>query len=494
MKEIFSELMIFIIIGVITVLVVANELRRPKHKEYLRKKAVYPKIPSKYLHNEPISESVIFGKDFHTNKFVAAEQGHHVMIVGSTGSGKTATCLIPSILCCTSGSKQIVDIKSRELVYKTADVKDKNTIIIDLNRRGDNIYGWDLFYKLKKDGSDSEQEVLDVLKEIAFILVPKVQTGEGFWNDAARNEFIGLALYEFCYNNNYEFIDIVLSIVNEPLREHMEAALEKVPKFSLVRAYLQTLSSSEDETLFSVDLTLSQNLYEMISGPAVYFFRDNPKRANPTMLNQDNVTQYLCCSESKLDSGYDKMLNMILKETLMELQSRKTNAKVPQTLLFWDEWQRLTESCTELRATTASFLKTGRSKHVSVVLCLQNLDNIDKNMIYDIISNIHYLYVLSSNNANSLTSEVVCKMAGTYYEKTKNYSEGKGSSVATSYQEKQVLKPEDLNALGDDAVLIITGQGYVRVQKEATAYYKTEPFKTKYEKLVAVNKVVMSDV
>ena len=87
---------------------VANDLKRPQPKEYNRQAALYPPIPKKYLQKEPISESVIFGKDYHTGYFVQAEKGHHCMVIGSTGSGKTATSLIGAILSCTSGSKQIV--------------------------------------------------------------------------------------------------------------------------------------------------------------------------------------------------------------------------------------------------------------------------------------------------------------------------------------------------------------------------------------------------
>jgi hypothetical protein len=183
-----------------------------------------------------------------------------------------------------------------------------------------------------------------------------------------------------------------------------------------------------------------------------------------------------------------------MKQTLMELQSRTTSGEYPQTTLYFDEWQRLTEAVEEMRQVTASFLKTGRSKHASVVLCAQNLDNFKKDQIYDILSNIGYFYVLSSNNANSLTSEVVCKMAGVYYEKEKSISEGRGTSMSTSFREKQVLRPDDLNNLGEDAVLLITNHGYARVNKEATAYYKTQKFKSQYEKIFAVNKDAMEGI
>jgi type IV secretory pathway TraG/TraD family ATPase VirD4 len=351
-----------------------------------------------------------------------------------------------------------------------------------------------LLYKLKKDGTDTEQAVLDVVKEIAYVIVPRSKSGDSFWNDAARNEFIGLFLYEYIYAGQTEFIDIVTSMMNIPLREHLESALNGSPKTSLVASYLTSLASSADETLFSVDLTLSQNLYPFVAEDAVYFFRDNKKRANPTALNHEGVKQYLCVDEHKLDSGYDKFINIIMKQTLQELQSRTTSGTYPQTTLIWDEYQRLTDSCQELRSVTSSFLKTGRSKHASVVLCVQNLDGFDRQLILDILSNIHYFYVLASNNSQSFTTEVVTKMAGSYYEKEQSHSEGRGTSISTSFREKSVLKPEDLNCLGDDAVLIITNHGYVRSNKEATAYYKTEPYKSKYEKILAVNKTAMDGV
>ena len=473
---------------------VANDMKRPQPKEYNRLAALYPPIPKKYLQKEPISESVIFGRDYHTGCFVEAEKGHHCMIIGSTGSGKTATSLIPSILSCTSGSKQIVDIKSRELTFKTADIHDKKTIIVDMNLQAPYIWGWDIFYKLKKDGTDTEQEVLSVVREVASVIIPKLDSGDGFWADAARNEFIGLTLFEFCYNNNFEFIDICRSMQTIPLREHMETALNSVKKSSLVAAFLTSLAATADETLFSVDITLNQALFIFLSDDIVYFLRDNPKRANPLMLDKEGISQYICVSEEKLDSGYDKIICIVLKQTLMQIQSRTTTGSYCHTMIYMDEFQRCSESVTELRDCTSTFLKTGRSKHATAVLCVQNLDNFKKEVIYDILSNIHYVYVLASNNANSLTSEVVCKMAGSYYEKEKSYSQSNGTSVSTSFKQQQVLRPEDLNQLGEDAVLIITNYGYVRTNKEGSAYYKTEPFKSQYEKIIAVNQKVMEGV
>lgn len=57
-----------------------------------------------------------------------------------------------------------------------------------------------------------------------------------------------------------------------------------------------------------------------------------------------------------------------------------------------------------------------------------------------------------------------------------------------------MLKPDDLNNLGDDAVLIITNYGYVRTNKAGSYYFKTKPFVTKYEKILSVNEEAMAGV
>lgn len=489
-----SSVAILYLASSIAAILVANEMRRPQAKEYYRKKALYPKIPDAYLTVNPTSGSIIFGKDHRTKKTVVAPPGKHCIIVGSTGSGKSSTSIIPTILTHKTGSAFIMDLKSRELSIKTSNIHDPNNIIVDLDHRAPYVHGWDVLYALKRDGTDTEQDALKVIRDISSIIIPKSTTGDQFWNDSARSLFTGLAIFEIVYQHNYELVDIAQSLLNIPLREHIDLALNTVQKDSIVASYLTGLANTADETLFSCDISMCQHLYFFVSPEASFALRDNVRRANPKMLDTDGTRIYLCVSEEQLDCGFDKIACIIIQQVLQELQARGTNSTYPECMLLIDEWLRLTESVELLRKATSSFLKTARSKHTSVILALQNLDAVDKSTIYDILSNVHFLYVLSSNNANSLTSEVVCKMAGEYFEKEKSITEGKGTSSSTSFREKAVLKPGDLNNLGEDAVLIITNHGYVRTHKEGTAYYKTEPYKSQYEKIMAVNREVMEGV
>lgn len=201
--EIFPGPTIGVLLAATTValLVIANELRRPHYEEHNRRKALYPKIPEKYLSKEPPTAGVVFGKDYHTGKF-ATESAAHCLAIGSTGSGKTACMLLPSILSQKTGSAQIVDIKSHELLVKSCDISNPKNIVIDLGHKAFFTWGWDIFYKLPKEGAVQEGEVLKVIQEVASVVVPKPTSGDAFWTDAARNEFIGLMLYEFCYGES----------------------------------------------------------------------------------------------------------------------------------------------------------------------------------------------------------------------------------------------------------------------------------------------------
>ena len=125
----------------------SNEIAKPQNKEYNRKKALYPKIPKDLLFDEPVPNSVVLGRDIYSDKLVQKnpKEISHVAVVGGTGSNKTSCLVLPSILSCNTGSKQILDIKSRELMLKSADLSSDKTYVVDLNVNADYACGWDVF-------------------------------------------------------------------------------------------------------------------------------------------------------------------------------------------------------------------------------------------------------------------------------------------------------------------------------------------------------------
>ena len=481
-----------ILSAAVSAIIIADRIARPEIKEYRRGSALRPKIPPQLLQPSPVSNSVVFGKDINSDKYVMKQPNEiqHTLIVGQTGSGKTASILLPSIYSSTNGSKQILDIKSRELTMKSADLDSDKTYVVDLNRHDSYCYGWNVFYKLHDDST--EYDVLNVLQEIASIIIPDPKSGDQFWTQAARNLFIGLGIFEYLHAEKHSFVDVIDSMLTIPLREHLETALNTVKKDSLTASFLNAYRDTEDETLMSIQITMTQPLYIFLQQDVRHTFKENVKKADPTLLNTDSVSMYLCVDENRLDTGYDKLIQIILKQTLSEIQSRETTYDGPITNLYWDEFGRCCDSCPDVLKTTASFLKTARSKRANLTMAVQSLDSFDKKLLYDILANTTYLFVLNCSNANSLTAEITVKLAGKYYEQRKSFNSGKARNSSTSFEEKDVLKAGDLNTLGDEAILLVSNLGYFRTNKSRTAYYKYEPFKSKYEAIYARNSEIIS--
>ena len=481
-----------ILSAAVSAIVIADRIARPEIKEYRRNNALRPKIPKQLLFDTPKSNSVIFGRDIFSDKYVMKDptEIQHTLIVGMTGSGKTSAVLIPSLISSINGSKQILDIKSRELTLKCADLESDNTYVVDLNRSDAYCYGWNVFYKLHHDST--EHDVLNVLQEIASIILPDAKSGDQFWTQAARNLFIGLGIFEYLHCEKRNFVEVIETMLSIPLREHLETALNTVKKDSLIASFLTAYRDTEDETLMSIQITMTQPLYIFMQRDIQYAFKANAKKADPTLLNTEGVSMYLCVDENRLDTGYDKLIQIILKQTLSEIQSRETAYDGPITNLYWDEFGRCCDSCPDMLKTTASFLKTARSKRANLTMAVQSLDSFDKKLLYDILANITYLFVLNCSNANSLTAEITVKLAGKYYEKRKSFNSGKNRNSSTSYEEKDILRAGDLNTLGSEAILLVSNLGYYRTDKSRTAYYKYEPFKSKYESIYARNSEIIS--
>ena len=125
--------------------------RPTEYSSPLKMHAMYPRIDERFLFDYP--DGVVFGRTEtgilkkHTQYLCKPlEKEHHsnshVLLIGGSGSGKSASVIIPTLLASPDNMGMfIVDIKG-ELWRKSRRVDDKNTIIIDFQDRSK--YGWDV--------------------------------------------------------------------------------------------------------------------------------------------------------------------------------------------------------------------------------------------------------------------------------------------------------------------------------------------------------------
>ncbi|MDG2520505.1 type IV secretory system conjugative DNA transfer family protein [Caulobacter segnis] len=117
----------------------------------------------------------------------------HIFICAPTGSGKSSGIIIPTLQSFVGGSAVVLDIK-RECWEATAGWR---------QAMGQDVW---LFEPFAAEGRTArfnplghidrknEEQTYDVLQRVATILFPDSGGSEGFWNSAARDAFMGVAL------------------------------------------------------------------------------------------------------------------------------------------------------------------------------------------------------------------------------------------------------------------------------------------------------------
>lgn len=150
--------------------------RPTEYSSPLKMQAMYPRVNERFLFDYP--EGVVFGRTEtgmvkkHTEYLCKPlEKEHyrdgHVLLIGGSGSGKSASVIIPTLLASPDNMGMfIVDIKG-ELWRKSRRVDDKNTVIIDFQDRSK--YGWDGLYMLNSKVEIRDKDVRECMEMIANI-------------------------------------------------------------------------------------------------------------------------------------------------------------------------------------------------------------------------------------------------------------------------------------------------------------------------------------
>ena len=203
------------------------------------------------------------------------------------------------------------------------------------------------------------------------------------------------------------------------------------------------------------------------------------------MLETD-YSIYLTIKEEKL-SSYHTVLQLILNQTLCELEKRPEDAE--PILFLIDELPRIL-SAGKLEKLLDG-IKTLRSRHVRLMLVTQSLEALctaySENEAIDLISNCNYKIILDASSVK--TQKMICEWVGKYKERRLSDSNGKSRQTTTSYEEKDILQPSDLITLAQSGELIlISPYGYHRIKK--CPYYADRYFKPLADEIMQHNQTI----
>lgn len=442
--------------------------RMKKEKE----RAMHPQVDKSLLRKIPQDGDFILGKQ--NGKYVCwnTKKDGHFLILGGSGTGKSSCFIIPYLLNNPDTTVMAVDIKG-ELVAKGTKKGDPRVCVF--SPCDHNGYGFDPFYSLCY--TSTEQEILLVIQQIAFSLIPLGNKNDKFWEISARNMMIGLLSYYYTHGR-HNLITCIDAILGCPIKEQVEEIINSVEPTSTAYKYINQFSGLADETLTSVFVNMSANLTSFSDTDIRWALMDAPRKVSPKTLEQSKSI-YLSIPDHKL-APWSGILAMIINLTLEELSKRPEGSH--RIIILLDELGRIVSSGGALDSLIES-ITVLRSRGVVIIVALQEIETLLITMsepkVTTLVGNCGIKIVLDASS--SKTQKTVCSdWVPKYIQRKQSKSSGKNKSNNFSFEEKDRLSPSDLMTLPlRNEAVVITPLGYTMIKK--CPYYKDKFLKNKFE-------------
>lgn len=443
--------------------------------------AMYPEVPEQLIAGSKPS-GIVLGK-YH-GKYVChpVEQDGHYLIVGGSGSGKSSSLIVPTLLINNDVPAFVLDIKGElsRLAKKKGDAK---VHIFNPNDRRS--YGYDPFYSLKKEST--EQEILETMQMVTFSLISlSANVKDPFWKTSARNMLCGLMIYHFKLGKN-NLVDIMDAILGQSIKKSIQEVMTGSDPTSAEYRYLVQFSDMADETISGVYAEMASNIIVFANDQDIrYALKHNSLKCSPVDLENGNSI-YVVIREDKL-TAYNQVLQLIINQTLNALEKRPEKSE--PILFLIDELPRILSAGKIERLLDAS--RTLRSRNVRLILVTQSFEALgtvySQNEVVDLISNCTYKIVLDASSQK--TQHTISEWCGNYKELKKNWNEvGTKQKTGVSFEEKPIVESSDLMTLAQTGeAILICPYGYFRIQK--TPYYRDKILKKLADEVAEYNKTV----
>lgn len=427
--------------------------------------AMYPRVPSELLSKNP--EGVILGtyKDHYVR--LPKDEILHTCIIGGSGSGKTSTVLLDTLLSNFATRDKpayqvfAIDIKG-ELHQKSTYAYADNVLIVDPTNR--TTTGWDAYYRLHDNPSDDL--TVEAIEEIAQAHIISTNPKDSFFVENARTMFTGLLLYYF--KQGETFVDSINKILESEIKSLIEEIINGSEPSDLWYKYLAKFAGKTAESVQDCMVEMTTSLSVFSKSDIKFCFRDNFQKASPYDFNEGKSI-FLAIPEHMLES-YKAILSLCTVQVLKEME-RRSESETKPILLIIDEFARLGRM-----EGIFNSLATLRSKSVMLMLAFQSLAQVE------VIYSKEEARVLTDNCRTKVICEVsdpqtartVQDWCGKYKEKKETLTGGKGRHKSYTYEDKSIVEPDDLITLvkNEEVILILSGTGYLRLKK---CYYFKDP-------------------
>lgn len=378
----------------------------------------------------------------------------HALVLGGTGSGKTTSCLLPSIvnLVDAGAGMLVLDPKGEcyDVTAAYAQEKGYRTVIVDFSDSGRSD-GW-LPLRAAVDcatgkGGRRPDEVSSEVRILADTLIPDRREASSIWTQAARILFSGLAAFVVESKEvpdearNLSTVAALAAMEQEQLQD----VVRRLPSGSAARLSLEDVAFAPPETFggFRVNLLAALNVY---ADPSISGMLAKSDFAVEDYL-EGKLAVYVRFNSSS--TAFDALVAAFVAQTLdglRRLAESRCGGTLPKPVyLLMEEFPQLPRIAGLQKA-----ISVIRSLGVHLVLVAQDRSQIEAVYREDaqaIVNNVDTTVFLAANDAK--TCKQVSDMLGTYTVETTAWSQSKGGSgngrsKSTSCHEARLFRPEDL--------------------------------------------------
>lgn len=378
----------------------------------------------------------------------------HALVLGGTGSGKTTSCLLPSIVNLIDSEASFIALDPKgELHDVTGAYAERNgykRVVIDFSdaRTSD---GWlplqPAIDCAKGANGRAPNELAGEIRILADTLIPERREASQIWTQAARILFSGVAAFVAespSVPDGARNLSTVAALAAME-QEDLQKVVEKLPAGSSARLALEDVAFSPVETYggFRVNLATVLNVY---ADPAV-----SPMLARSDFSVEDflegKVALYVRFNSSS--TAYDSLVAAFAAQTmdgLRRLAERRCGGSLPRKV-YWimEEFPQLPKI-----AGLQKSISIIRSLGMSLVLVAQDRSQVEATYREDaaaIFNNLDTTLFLAASDAK--TCKHYSDALGSYTVETRTRSTSKGasgggSSESVSYHEAKLFRPEDL--------------------------------------------------